>query len=234
MLTICWSPKGGSGTTVVAATIALASPRPTLLIDLAGDLPACLGAPDPAADPRPGGPGPDGIIDWLLSDVHPDRLDDLAHDLGEGLRLVRRGAHDPDGPSIDDRRWRSLAEHLSRPGFDTVVDLGTVPPIGRVPDPLWRSADRRLMVIRPCYLALRAASRSPALVRGCADGPGTDGVIVIEEPGRALDVADIQRCIGAPIVAATPLDPRVARAVDAGLLLTRRPHSLDPVATLGR
>jgi hypothetical protein len=232
MHTICWSPKGGSGTTVVAATIALASPRPALLIDLAGDLPACLGTADPAADPRAGRSGHDGILDWLRSDARPDRLDDLALTIGDGLRLIRRGG--PDGPPIDDERWQLLADHLARPDVDTVVDLGTIPVGGSAPDPLWRSADRRLMVIRPCYLGLRSASRSPGLVRGGAGRPGTDGVIVIEEPNRALGLPDIQRCIGAPIVAAALLDPHVARAVDAGLLLTRRPRTLDTVAALAR
>src|SRR5690606_18362557 len=55
----CWSTKGGSGTTVVAATAALlAAGRPggALLVDLGGDLPAVLGQADPD--------GP-GVADWL-------------------------------------------------------------------------------------------------------------------------------------------------------------------------
>ena len=54
MITICWAAKGGSGTTVVAATRALTTPHPTLLVDLAGDLPTTLGLT------HPDGPGVSG------------------------------------------------------------------------------------------------------------------------------------------------------------------------------
>lgn len=232
MHTICWSPKGGSGTTVVAATIALAAPRPTLLIDLAGDLAACLGAAEPPTGDGRGGAGHDGILDWLRSDAIPERLDDLAQPIEDGLDLIRRGA--ADGAPVEESRWGVLAQHLTDRDGDTVVDIGTLSTEQRPPDALWRSADRRLMVIRPCYLGLRLASRSRAVLDGRSGGPGIDGVIVVDEPGRALGAADIERCIGAPVVAATMLDPNVARAVDAGLLLTRRPRSLQPIAALAR
>ena len=107
MHTICWSPKGGSGTTVVAATIALAAPRPTLLIDFAGDLAACLGAAEPPTGDGPSGSGHDGILDWLRSDAAPERLDDLAQPIEDGLDLIRRGTLD--GGPIDESRWGSLA-----------------------------------------------------------------------------------------------------------------------------
>ena len=57
---LCWSAKGGSGTTVVAAALALvlARQQPTTLVDLAGDIPAALGLPQPS--------GP-GVADWLAS-----------------------------------------------------------------------------------------------------------------------------------------------------------------------
>ena len=57
---VCWSVKGGSGTTVVASTLALMraaeSQRGALLVDLAGDVPAVLGLAEPS--------GP-GISDWF-------------------------------------------------------------------------------------------------------------------------------------------------------------------------
>ena len=55
---VCWSAKGGSGTTVVSAALALvlSQSRPALLVDLAGDLPATLGIAEPTG-PR--------VLDWL-------------------------------------------------------------------------------------------------------------------------------------------------------------------------
>ena len=65
MVTVCWSPKGGSGTTVVAASLALVLAQReggALLVDLAGDVPAALGMPEPSGQ---------GAVDWLAA---PDRL----------------------------------------------------------------------------------------------------------------------------------------------------------------
>ena len=59
-LTVCWSAKGGSGTTVVAAALALGSPTDSLLIDLDGELPAALGVPEPSGQ---------GLSDWFASDA---------------------------------------------------------------------------------------------------------------------------------------------------------------------
>ena len=50
----------------------------------------------------------------------------------------------------------------------------------------------------------------------------------VAEPGRALGRRDVESVIGVPVVAEIPLDPAVARAVDAGLLSCRLP------ATIGR
>jgi hypothetical protein len=49
------------------------------------------------------------------------------------------------------------------------------------------------------------------------------GVVVVDEPGRALSERDIEAALGAPIVASVSLDPAIARAVDSGLLAARLP-----------
>lgn len=88
-----------------------------------------------------------------------------------------------------------------------VLDAGTLP-VG--------TNGRHFLVIRPCYLALRAAMRQ-----------GTDiyeGVIFMDEPGRALTQSDIEQTLGIPIVAVVPVDPSIARAVDAGILVRRIPE----------
>src|SRR5438105_1160177 len=73
MFVACWSVKGGSGTTVVSAALALsvaAAGTDALLADLAGDVPAALGIPEPD--------GP-GLADWLGAgpDVPGDALGHL-------------------------------------------------------------------------------------------------------------------------------------------------------------
>ncbi|MCU1448454.1 MAG: ATPase involved in chromosome partitioning, partial [Acidimicrobiales bacterium] len=87
MLVACWSVKGGSGTTVVTASLglALASQGPgALLVDLAGDLPAALGVAEPE--------GP-GLADWLRAgtEVPSDGLGRLEVEVGAGLALLPSG-----------------------------------------------------------------------------------------------------------------------------------------------
>ncbi|MEX1107034.1 MAG: hypothetical protein WEB78_12615, partial [Ilumatobacteraceae bacterium] len=94
MYTLCWSAKGGSGTTVVAASLALLSARtgPTVIIDLGGDIAAALGVATPS--------GP-GIADWLASPhATADALWRLAVDVAPNLGLVHPGASSVHGPCL--------------------------------------------------------------------------------------------------------------------------------------
>jgi hypothetical protein len=72
-------------------------------------------------------------------------------------------------------------------------------------------------VIRPCYLGVRRLVASDGRV---------DGIVVVEEPDRALGVDDIEHVTGHPVVARVRWDASVARAVDAGLLPSRLPRAL--------
>jgi hypothetical protein len=200
-VTVCWSAKGGSGTTVVAASLALTRPRPVVMIDLAGELPAVLGLAEP------GGPG---VAGWFDADAGPARLHDLLIDVVDGVRLLPRGAT---APVWRDDRWHLLVDELSARAA-VIVDAGT----GEPPPALCTSVDRSLLVTRACYLALRRAVTLTAR---------PDGVVLLEEVGRALRRADVERALGAPVVATLPVDPVVARAVDAGLLTTRLPRVLE-------
>jgi hypothetical protein len=198
MLTMCWAAKGGSGTTVFAAAKALASPIPTLLVDLAGDAMAVLGLPEPD--------GP-GVHDWLRSDAPAERLVRLEHRATEHLSVLAAGEPgDPDAAG----RWFELCAHLRADGRNVVVDAGS----GRPPTALLAAADENLLVTRACYVALR---------RAVALGITPTGVVLVEEPGRSLRAADIEASIGAPVVSTALLDPAIARAVDAGLLVSRLP-----------
>ena len=209
MYTICWSPKGGSGTTVVASTIALSHEGPHTLIDLAGDLPAVLGLNDTGR----------GLFDALSDPGAITTLDDVSTPIDEHHSLIRRGSDHVVPP----QRWHALALHLASTGSYT-IDAGTVTSPDDLPMPLVQHADQRLMVLRPCYLALRRARLTSDL--------NPDGIVLIDEPGRSLSAHDVSNCLDTPVIAQIPCDPRVARAVDAGLLAIRPPRSLDPLSRL--
>lgn len=206
MLVVCWSAKGGSGTTVVAGALALLLARtgPTHLVDLVGDAPAALGVADPA--------GP-GVTEWAgVPHATADALWRLAVPIADGLHLVPVGHADRlDADHLEPAAWERLVTAADTSGTITVVDAGGPPP------PVAHAgADRSLLVVRPCYLALRRAA-------ACA---GATDAVVVAEPGRALRSADVGRAVGVPVAAEIGWDPAIARAVDAGLLATRLPGEL--------
>jgi hypothetical protein len=210
MVTLCWAAKGGSGTTVVATALALSSLRPSLLVDLDGEVPAVLGLPEPD---RP------GVAEWLLSDTSADHLAELLIDIAPRTWLLPWQSATSDNlrhsVALRDARWALLGDWLrdwsSQWGCDVTVDVGTRVP----PEPLATRADRSLLVTRPCYLSLRRAVRST--VR-------PTGVILVDEPGRGLAQRDVEHALGVPVEAVVSLDPTVSRAVDAGLLASRLPR----------
>ena len=152
MLVACWSSKGGAGTTVVAATLALLlgrrRPDGALLADLAGDAPPALGLADPETP---------GLAGWLAAgpDVPPDALH----------RLEVRGGRRPRAPPTRRRPAAARSGRRARP-----------PPRGRRPRgrrrlrhrSQRRGAGRRrqrhpLRARHPaCFLALRRATTLPA------------------------------------------------------------------------
>lgn len=218
MIIACWSPKGGTGTTVVSAALGLLLARSlhtgAVVVDLAGDVPAVLGMCDADGE---------GVREWLAADdtVRADALARLEVPAPDGLSIVpcgrvvvapRPGRADALVAALDD-------------AFDdraVVVDCGTLGPSWSSPDPVAVSvaaaATLSLAVLRPCYLALRRAVAAP--VR-------PSGVVLVNEPQRVLGRADVEGVLGVPVRAELHLEPAVARAVDAGLLSGRLPRGLE-------
>jgi hypothetical protein len=211
MLVCCWSVKGGTGTTVVSVALALrasrTSPGGAVLVDLAGDVPAALGV---AADGA-------GVADWLRagSDVPADGLARVVREVAPGLELLSRGR----GP-FDPGRAEVLARLFAADGRTVVVDCGLVradAPDVAVSSVLAAGATHSLLVLRPCFLALRRAVEAP--LRPSA-------VVLVREEGRAIAPSDVESVLGVPVHAEVRVTPQVARAVDAGLLLGSLPSTL--------
>ena len=222
MLIACWSVKGGSGTTVVSTALALLLARSTdggvVLADLGGDVPAACGVPEP--------PGP-GLIDFAAAgdDVPGDAFDRLETRVTPSLTLLHAGGTtlEPHGPSSVLRRLGTaegervalaLTEHYRT--SSVVIDCG--PPGNPCGNAIAAAAGLSLLVLRPCYLALRRAAQTE--IR-------PSGVILIAEPGRSLGAGEITDVLGVPVRAEVPYDSAVARVVDAGLLSTRVPRCIE-------
>src|SRR5829696_52716 len=183
VLLACWSAKGGAGTTVAAAALALSLARRSragaVLADLAGDGAAVLGLPDPDSP---------GLAGWLAAG------DDVPADARAGV----------------------LAALLDAGVRPVVADCGS--DLGATTVGFLRAADRSVLVTRPCYLALRRAVTAPV---------AATEVVIVHELGRVLGRADVEAAVRVPVLAEIPADPAIARAVDAGLLATRLPRSLE-------
>jgi len=231
---LCWSAKGGSGTTVVAATLALSlaervdsppairrSARHRHGAPLRSlSLPASTATPNPrqawphlidlAGDVPmalglPVDDGP-GIYDWMASAVGTvDSLAALARQAGQRLRIV------PAGNRAAAPDWERLAAAVG--SSPVVIDCGT----GAPPAALVSAARQSLLVTRACYMGLMRAIPLAAQATG---------VVLVREPGRHLGLDDIERSLGVPVVATIEFDPAIARCVDAGLALSRLPRSL--------
>ena len=220
MLLALWSPKGGSGTSVVAAALALVSAArcETRLADLAGDQPAILGLP-PLPGPTeqlPYSAVGQGLTEWLAAgpSAPTESLDQMAVPVTAGLSLLPCGS----GATSNGLPEAGAALGVAlRDSGVVVLDAGGS--TGGAVDGLLDVADATLIVLRPCYLALRRAVGDARLGR-------TTGAILVEDAGRALDAADVAAVVGVPVVGRVPVRAEIARAVDAGVLRDRLPSPL--------
>ena len=206
------------------AAVVVAERQPTLLVDLGGDIPAVLGT---EAD------GP-GLLDWLAAPAPPpDALPRLEVEVSPNLAILPLGRANGqtqralDG-SPEGQRWAEPAETLARMiALDhrtVLVDVGyrqasVVPALA---DRLLELATRSTLVTRPCLLAVRSANAHAA----------PDDVIVVGRQARTMRSGDVQKAIGAPVVAQLRWDAAIARAVDVGSVASKTPRSLRALAAL--
>jgi len=216
VLVALWSPKGGTGTSVLSAACAavLARRGPCRLADLAGDQPAVLGL----------GTDPDtGLNDWLATGAEApvDAIDRLGVSVARDLQLVPAGARRPLAPVASAEAGAALGAALRSDDRPCVVDAG------RADDPAARMvvevADVSVVVVRGCYLTLRRAVHSPLTARAA-------GIAFVDEPGRALGASEAHDVLDLPVLVRVPVRPAIARAVDAGVLAVRPPEPLARAA----
>lgn len=203
---VCWSVKGGSGTTVIATTLALVhaeqSPHGALIVDFAGDVPAVLGLAEPTGI---------GVSEWFANTENSSRisLQSIAIQATANLQLISRGALTIESTA----NFAELCASLATFDLPVVIDAGCKVPSAD----LVTRASSSLLITRPCYLALRRAAQLNVV---------PTGIVLINEPGRSLGKRDVESVIGAPVIAEISFDPTISRAVDAGLLASRLPTML--------
>jgi len=130
MIVVCRSPKGGSGTTITSAALAMmlaAQHRGGgYIVDLVGELAPALGIPDPP-------------------DTQPV-------DVNASLKLLSFAPRE--FRTTVEHNWEEIANQLLAYDAPVVIDAGTT----ELNEQLERITNRTFLVLRPCYLALRKAS----------------------------------------------------------------------------
>ena len=128
-------------------------------------------------------------------------------------------------PGHDDTDAREVADRLHIAAGTGIAPGTTVAIVDRPALLAWLKpsdlprANYVAAVVRPCYIALRRFTART----WSAD---VDAVLLLTEPGRALDRRDVQAVTDRPVIATIPVDPSTARAVDAGILTRRaRTHA---------
>lgn len=207
--------KGGIGTSVVTASLALElgeREQKVVLVDFCGDQPDILGVE--VGDRH-------GVVDWLTSaePVDAAALDGLLVPVSAGLSLLPAGRSELTNGvgSLDPGRIAELVTGLAKSSL-AIGDLGVIgnePTLPRAQ--IGAASDRRTLLIRPCYLALRRATRVPI---------SFDSLVEVYEDGRALRTLDVEAVMGMAVSARVRVDPAIARAVDSGTLVSRRPRAL--------
>ena len=205
MVVTCWSVKGGSGTTVVAASVAVAAAR-------AGRAGCCSSTSPVTPSPR---------SDWQTR---------RGKDSGTGSagRATMAGQMSSAGWSggstigcrccLGGRAPRSRRERPTRSptcwrGSPRMVDASssTRAPPTRIGRPVRPGSFADVPSPRPTALCWSSGAATWRCAAPLALSTCPDGVVVVTEPGRSLTPGDVESVVGAPLVAQVALDPQVAR-----------------------
>lgn len=141
-----------------------------------------------------------------LAKQEPVRL--LSHDVDTTLAMLGEASSTDRPVKINDNLWVSNIDDY-REECHYVIDAGFELPA---------FSQRILLVLRPCYLALRKAMNAPFTA---------DGIVLVGEPQRALQKADVEDVTGIKVITEIPWKPAISTAVDAGLLAARLPTTLE-------
>lgn len=209
MAVIALASAGGSpGVTTTSLGLALAWPRPVLLVDAdptgtAGVLSGFFrGAWSPATS----------LVDLALSPLGAaDALPTVVHRLeGTSVSLVAGVRDHAQATGLRDL-WSPLSEALSdleSTGQDAIVDCGRLGLPGCA-EPLLDTADLTLMVTRSPLPALAAGRSWSATVRRPGAGWRNPAALLIGE-GQPYKAADVARVIGLRVIGVLPDDPAAA------------------------
>jgi len=207
------SASGSPGVTTTALGLALAWPRPVLLIeaDPTGGSALLAGYWRGQRDQA-------GLLELVMAERHGVLADALPRMVLaiEGTEVsVVAGTKSHEQAASLARLWDPLLLVLQDlAGQDVIVDAGRLG-LEYSPQPLVRYSDVTLLVTHSSLTGL-AAARSWAATLAAEVMPGHEVKIALVGEGRAYRAADVARVLGLPVVASIEWDPKRAAVFSAG------------------
>ena len=214
------SAHGSPGTTTSALGLALAWPRPVVLVDAdptgARFIPAgyLRGADLPTTRT---------VVDLAISLRNGTVDEDLPRSVftlpGSQVQYLPGALNHQQAPALDGL-WAPLAEtfkSLERNGQDVIVDVGRLGLAGS-PYPLLAAADLALLAVRSSLTALVAATSWAPTLRSTFEHDGARdalGAIVIGE-NRPYGSGEVAKVLALPVIARLAWDPDTAAVYSEG------------------
>lgn len=214
MAIVCLTSASGSpGVTTTALALALAWPRPVLLIE---------------ADPTGGSgilagflhgttPYETGLLDLALSPLGiAEALPDVVRPLSPTASFVAGTRTHAQATALRDL-WEPLSvalNDLESTGQDVIVDAGRLGLAGS-PAPLVDAADVSLLVTRATLPAISATRSWAQAARQSGTGWRHPGILLIGE-GQPYRDTEVAKVLGIPVIADLPDDPAAAAVYHRG------------------
>lgn len=214
-----FSASGAPGVTTAALGMALSWQRPVLLIDA-----DATGAPAVLAGYLQGQAAHDrGLVELAVA----NRVGNLNAAIAT-VAMPLPGSHASFVPGVRSHQqaasltnlWEPLTgvlRGLEQQGQDAIVDAGRIG-VAHAAEPLVRSADLALLVVRSDLPAIAGARSWAKAIRDQLVAAGTEenlGLLVVG-PGRPYSSREIRGVLGLPVVAELPWEPEHAAVLSAG------------------
>lgn len=225
-LAMLWGPKGGSGTSVLAAhlTAALSSfGVDCVLVDLDldhGDQSTILGA----------GTETKTFADLLrlVEELNPAVLESVAWRHPGGFRVILAPGSPGESSLVKGTEAVRVLGAIRETAAHVVVDLpsGFTELVYSVAE----EASRIFLVVTPDLLALRRAREAMQLLDSSGTDAGRIEIILNRSRSGDISVSDVETVLGRPTVAQVPPDVGLLRAPDRGEISSSGRRFLEAVA----
>lgn len=225
-LVAVWGPKGGSGTSIVAAHLAAAVASlgpPPLLIDLDldhADQTAILGVEEETKT----------VLDLIrvVDEITPAAIEGVARRHPSGLRAVLAPGSPGESGLVKPSEAAALLRALREASDLVIVDLPSG--WGEMVPFVAEESNHFVVVVTPDLLSLRRSRDALRMLRAAGLPSDRIRILVNRWPGPAIGMKDVEASLGSTPVATVRYDPQIEKASDRGELANLGVRQLEGAA----